>query len=213
MDVDEPTSLRYQVFWECTRRECKPNETLIDEYRKMLESRISAGATGKLPGCETPHAKTVAWSYDMEGRARKMRWAILVNWQTRKWSNFTKSQALAWDDHHLKQEELESVGELSEVCSQIVLRCLYSARIGRHDILRSVNKLARSVTKMDSGMWQTISKADFLHSSHKRIPTILSCGEHNTALQTVFVSRLRLCWRSWGLKINLREKSYVFVWK
>ena len=51
------------------------------------------------------------------------------------------------DDHQFKQEELESVGELSEVCSQIVFKCLYLARIGRPDILWSVNKLAISVTK------------------------------------------------------------------
>ena len=42
---------------------------------------------------------------------------------------------------------MKSVGELSHVCSQIVLRCLYLARIGRPDILWSVNKLARSITK------------------------------------------------------------------
>ena len=51
------------------------------------------------------------------------------------------------DDHQFKKEELESVGELSEVCSQTVLKCLYLARIGRPDILWSVNKLARSVAK------------------------------------------------------------------
>ena len=50
------------------------------------------------------------------------------------------------DDHHFK-EEMKSVGELSHVCSQIVLKCLYLARIGRPDILCSVNKLARSITK------------------------------------------------------------------
>ena len=44
-------------------------------------------------------------------------------------------------------EENESVGELSTVCAQIVLNCLYLARIGRPDILRSVNKLAYAVTK------------------------------------------------------------------
>ena len=33
------------------------------------------------------------------------------------------------------------------VCSQIVLKCLYLARIGRPDILWSVYKLARSITK------------------------------------------------------------------
>ena len=51
------------------------------------------------------------------------------------------------DDHHFKEEEMKSVGELSKVCSQIVLRCLYLARIGRPDIQWSVNKLARSMTK------------------------------------------------------------------
>ena len=42
---------------------------------------------------------------------------------------------------------MKSVGELSKICSQIVLKCLYLARIGRLDILWSVNKLARSITK------------------------------------------------------------------
>ena len=38
-----------------------------------------------------------------------------VNWETRKWSNFTKFQVFVRDDHQFKQEELESVGDLSEV--------------------------------------------------------------------------------------------------
>ena len=37
----------------------------------MSESRSSAGATEKIPGWQTPHAQTVAWSYDMEGHAQK----------------------------------------------------------------------------------------------------------------------------------------------
>ena len=37
------------------------------------------------------------------------------------------------------------MGELSKVCSQIVLKCLYLARVGRPDILWSVNKLASAV--------------------------------------------------------------------
>ena len=77
-----------------------------------------------------------------------MLWAILENWQTIKWSNFTKFSYPCLDDHQFKQEELESVGgEISEVCPQNVLKCLYLAPIGRPDILLSVNKLARSVTK------------------------------------------------------------------
>ena len=40
---------------------------------------------------------------------------------------------------------MRSVGELSKVCSHIVLKCLYLAHIGRPDIPWSVNKLARSI--------------------------------------------------------------------
>ena len=36
---------------------------------------------------------------------------------------------------------------MCKVCSQIVPKCLYLARIGRPDILWSVNKLARAITK------------------------------------------------------------------
>ena len=51
------------------------------------------------------------------------------------------------DDHHFKEEEMKYVGELSQVCSQFVLTCLYLTRIGKPDILWSVNKLARFITK------------------------------------------------------------------
>ena len=50
-------------------------------------------------------------------------------------------------DHQCREEEIGSVGELSTVCSQIVLYCQNLDRIGRPDILWSVNKLARAVTK------------------------------------------------------------------
>ena len=53
------------------------------------------------------------------------------------------------DDHHFKEEENGSVGELPTVCSQIVLKCLCLARVGRPDIFWSVNKVARAMTNMD----------------------------------------------------------------
>ena len=45
VDLDEPTSFLDHVNLGCTQRACKPSETNIDPYRKMFESRISAGAT------------------------------------------------------------------------------------------------------------------------------------------------------------------------
>ena len=47
VDLDEPTSFLDHVYLVCTQRECKPNEIVIDEKRKMFESRISARATEK----------------------------------------------------------------------------------------------------------------------------------------------------------------------
>ena len=43
VDLDEPTSFLDHVYYlGCTQRECKPNDIIIDQYRKMFESRISS---------------------------------------------------------------------------------------------------------------------------------------------------------------------------
>ena len=65
--------------------------------------------------------------------------------------------------------------------------------------------------KMDKSMWPTFSSFDFIHSSHKWLPTMQSCGKHGQALSIGFISRLRLCWRPWRLKINLR--CLVYFWE
>ena len=82
----------------------------------------------------------------MEGHAKKCveRYCELANKTTQQLYDVSTP---CIDDHHFKEEEMKSVGELSNVCSQIVLKYLYLARIGRLDILWSVNKLARSITK------------------------------------------------------------------
>ena len=82
----------------------------------------------------------------MKGHAKKCveRYCELANRTTQQ---LYKVSTPCIDDRHFKGEELKSVGELSKVCSHIVLKCLYLARIGRPGILWSVNKLARSITK------------------------------------------------------------------
>ena len=117
----------------------------VDNYRTMFESRISAGGVEKLPFPQ--NLRISSWSYDMVGHAKKCveRYCELANKTTQQ---LYKVSTPCIDDHHFKEEEeTKSVGELSQVCSQIVLKCLYLARIGRPDILWSVNKLARSITK------------------------------------------------------------------
>ena len=114
----------------------------MDNYGSMFESRISARATEKSPETKAtrkPDAETISsWSYDMEGHAKKCmeRYCELANKTTEQFCMVTTP----WmDDHQFKEEENGSVGELSTVCLQIVVTCVYLARIGRPDILWSVN--------------------------------------------------------------------------
>ena len=143
VDLGEPTSFLDHVYLGCTQRPCEIKQRYCWQLQKMFESRISAGATEKLPCSE--NLSISSWSYDMEGHAKKCveRYCELANQTTQQLYNVSTP---CLDDHHFKEEELKSVGELSKVCSQI-LKFLYLARIGRPDILSSVNKLARSITE------------------------------------------------------------------
>ena len=144
VDLEEPTSFLDHVFLGCTQRQYKISKDIVDNHKTMFESRISARATEKLSCSE--NLSISSCSYDMEGHAKKCveRYCELANKTTQQ---LYKVSTPCIDDHHFKEEELISVGELSTISSQIVLKCLYLARIGRPDLLWSVNKLARSITK------------------------------------------------------------------
>ena len=135
VDLGEPTSFLDHVYLGYTQRQCEISKDIVDNYRTMFESRISAGGTEKLPCSE--NIRISSWSYDMESHAKKCveRYRELANKTTQQ---LYKVSTPCIDDHHVKEEEMKSVGELSHVCSQIVLKCLYLARIGRLDILWSV---------------------------------------------------------------------------
>ena len=130
-----------------------------------------------------------SWSYDMEGHAKKCveRYCELANKTTQQ---LYKVSTTCIDGHHFKEEEMKSVGELSQVCSPIVLKCLYLARIGRPDILWSVNKLARSITKWTKGCDKRLNRLiSYIHhtSEYKQY-----CHVGNSTKQCRFgtVSRL-----------------------
>ena len=69
IDLGEPTSFPDHVYLGCTQRQCEISKDTVDNHRTMFESRISAGATEKLPCSEDMHISS--WSYDMEGHAKK----------------------------------------------------------------------------------------------------------------------------------------------
>ena len=144
----------------------------------MFESRISAGGLEKLPFSQ--NIRISSWSYDMVGHAKKCveRYCELANKTTQQ---LYKVSTPCIDDHHFKEEETKSVGELSTTCSQIVLKCLYLARIGRPDILWSVNKLARSITKWTKACDKRLNRLiSYIHhtSEYKQY-----CHVGNTAKQ------------------------------
>ena len=176
VDLGEPTSLLDHVFLSCTQRECESSKDIVEIYRNMLESRIFAEAEEKLPCSRRLDADISSWSCDMEDHAKKWveRYCELANKATQQLHKVGTSFMV---DHQFREEEIglcrrifismlsscpemhasmtttfkrkkwKSVVELSQVCSQIVMKYVYLARIGKSDILWSVIKLVRAVAK------------------------------------------------------------------
>ena len=143
----------------------------------MFESRISEWGAEKLPFLS--NLRFPSWSFDMAGHAKKCveRYWELANKSTQQ---LCKVSTPCIDDHHCK-EEMKSVGELSHVCYQIVLKCFYLARIGRPDILWSVNKFARSITTWTKACDKRLNRLiSYIHhtSEYKQY-----CHVSNTAKQ------------------------------
>ena len=122
VDLGEPTSFLDHENLGCTQRQCEISKDIVDNYRTMFESRISAGGLEKLPFPQ--NIRISSWSYDMAGHAKKCveRYCELAN-KTTQQLYIVSTPCI--DDHHFKEEETKSVGELSNACSQIVLKCLY----------------------------------------------------------------------------------------
>ena len=116
----------------------------------------------------------------MEGHAKKCveRYCELANKTTQQ---LCKVSTPCIDDHHFKEEEMKSVGKLSQVCSQIVLKCVLLARIGRPDILWSVNKLARSNTKWTKACDKRLNR--LISNIHHTCEYKQYCYVGNTAKQ------------------------------
>ena len=150
VDLGEPTSFLDHVYLGCTQRQCEISKDVVDSYRTMFESRLFEGTTENLPSSEFLRG---------QGHAKKCveRYCELANETTQQ---LYKVSTPCIDGHHFKEKELKYLGELSKVCSQIILKCLYLARIGRPDILWSV-KTCKIHHKMDQSLWQTPESIDF----------------------------------------------------
>ena len=102
--------------------------------------------------------KHVSWKIIRVGKTSR-RNSCVVLWHGRTcskvrwvWTGKQERWAIAESfksllGHQFNKEELESVGKYLKCAHKLFSKCLYLARIGRPDILWSVNKLARAVTK------------------------------------------------------------------
>ena len=200
VDLDEPTSFFDHVHWGCSKRACKPNEIIVEEYTKMYESRVSAGATEKLPGWEKPSRKN-SCVVPRHGRTfEKMRWEILRAGTQKSWSSHTKFKVLAWRITTSRRKNLNQLENYHKYPHKLSWNACMVCQ-----------QTCKSSHKMDSGLRHTFGNIDFIHSSHKWLPTLFSCGQHSSTLSIGFISRLRLCWRPLGFNINLGW-SLMYLW-
>ena len=144
VDLEEPTSFLDHENLGCTQRQCQISKDIVDNYRTMFESRISAGGTEKLPFPQ--NLRISSWSCDMEGHSKKSveRDCELA---TKTSQQLHKVSSPCIDTPSLQRRRVEIRGRIVKVCSQNVLKCVYLARIGPPENLWSVNKFARSITK------------------------------------------------------------------
>ena len=139
----------------------------------------------------------------MEGHAKKCveRYCELANEKTEQ---LYKVSTPCLDGHNFKKEELETIGEMSKVCSRIVLKCMYLSRIGRPVILWSRNKLARAVTKRTRACDKRLARlTSYIHhtSDHRQY-----C--HVVMRRIIFgiVPRFGFCWRRGESSVFSRNK-------
>ena len=91
-----------------------------------------------------------AWVYDMKEHTEQCveRYLDLAHVQA---SKLQKRTTPCIDDHQLQATDSTTKGSLEPIASRVVLKILYTARLGRPDTLWSVNTLARKVTKWNKG--------------------------------------------------------------
>ena len=61
VDLGEPTSFLDHVYLGCTRRQCEISKDIVDNYRTMFESRISAGRNRLWPNRLWPSLSDRLW--------------------------------------------------------------------------------------------------------------------------------------------------------
>ena len=107
----------------------------------------------------------------------------IANLRIKRLGKYLKSRRHAWIIINSKKKvsQLENCPQFAHEFSQIVMKCLYVARIGRLDILWSVNKFARPITKWTKACDKRLSR--WISYIHHTCEFKQYCHVGNTAKQ------------------------------
>ena len=86
VDLGEPTSFLDHVYLGCTQRQCEVSQNIVDNYRTMFESRISAGRSDKLPFPQNLRISSCLMIWKVMPRNV---WHDIVSWRTRRLNSST----------------------------------------------------------------------------------------------------------------------------
>ena len=136
-------------IWDVLNVNANRMKQLLNNIRKYMNHVFLLKRQKNLPGWENLKQKT--WNGMLKNAL-----SDTVNWQTRKRSNFKKSQTLVW----------------------MVINSSTNWTTWRSVVRQQVCEISR---KMDSSIWQTLGKADFFYIHHTTDHR-QSCHVGNTAL-------------------------------
>ena len=205
VDLGEPTSFLDHENLGCTQRQCETSKDIVDNYRTMFESRISAGATKNYHTrkiCVSLHG-IMTWKV----MSRNV-WNDIVSWQTRRLNNSTKHQLHAlitiisqrknrnpWEDCQKYAHKLFWNAYTWHVLEDLIF-CEQTCSCGN---------------EMDKSLCQTFGTFDLLHSSHKWIQTKMWDAQHNNADKDVQETNLSFTqfYGSWN---NLCRCRFTHGW-
>ena len=117
-----------------------------------------------------------SWSCDMEVMQRSA-WKDVANWHTKQLNSCTKSQHHALTTITLKKKKWDLLENCMKFAHRLFWNVYILACIGRLDILWSINKLVRAVTK-------------WTKACDKRLPRLISYIHHQCEYSTTMQNRI-----------------------
>ena len=122
VDLGEPTSFLDHVFLGCTQRTMWNKQ----KYCGQLQNHVRIAEFQRREQKNFHSLKIFVFLHGLMIWKVMQRnvWSDTVSWPTRRTQQLYKVSTPCIDDHHFKEEEMKSVGESSQVCSHIVLKCL-----------------------------------------------------------------------------------------